>query len=97
MAFRYQCAETTRIARGLGIDSPNLRQAVDTLAVDLYGYEAMQLPTARPLYGNAAPEPIGSREAQLALPSWLNDRAWTIFGGTNEVQSTIIARSVLGL
>lgn len=57
----------------------------------------MQLPTARPLYGNAAPEPIGSREAQLALPSWLNDRAWTIFGGSDEVQKTIIAKQVLGL
>lgn len=75
----------------------NLRQAVDTLAVDLYGYEAMQLPTARPLYGNAAPEPIGARAAQLALPSWLNDRAWTIFGGSDEVQKTIIAKQVLGL
>ena len=51
----------------------------------------------RPLYGNAAPQPIGSRAAQLALPTWLNDRAWTIFGGSDEVQKTIIAKQVLGL
>ncbi|MGL6044712.1 MAG: acyl-CoA dehydrogenase family protein, partial [Sandaracinobacteroides sp.] len=32
-----------------------------------------------------------------ATPTYLNSRAWTIFGGTNEVQKTIIARTVLGL
>ena len=52
---------------------------------------------ARPLYGPDAPDPILARAAQLAAPRYLNSRAWTIFGGTNEVQSTIIARSVLGL
>ena len=51
----------------------------------------------RPLYGNSAPEPVGSREAQLAMPTYLNSRAWTIFGGTNEVQKSIIAKAVLGL
>lgn len=75
----------------------NLRQAVDRLAVDLYGHDGLQLPVERPLYGNAAPQPIGSRAAQLALPTWLNDRAWTIFGGSDEVQKTIIAKQVLGL
>ncbi len=77
--------------------SSNLRQAIQELEVDLFGYDGLQLPVTRPLYGNEAPEPIGSREAQLAMPSYLNGRAYTIFGGSNEVQRTIIAKQVLGL
>jgi alkylation response protein AidB-like acyl-CoA dehydrogenase len=79
------------------LTSANLRQAIDTLTVDMFGYDGLQLPTSRPLYGNEAPEPVGSREAQLAMPTWLNGRAWTIFGGSDEVQKTIIAKQVLGL
>lgn len=77
--------------------SSNLRQSIDELTVDLFGYDGLQLPTTRPLYGNEAPEYIGSRAAQLAMPSYLNGRAYTIFGGSDEVQKTIIAKQVLGL
>ncbi|MFQ3664824.1 MAG: acyl-CoA dehydrogenase family protein [Sphingomonadaceae bacterium] len=75
----------------------NIRQAIDELAVDLFGPAGLQLPPERPLYGNSAPEPVASREAQLAMPTYLNGRAWTIFGGSNEVQKGIIAKQVLGL
>jgi alkylation response protein AidB-like acyl-CoA dehydrogenase len=75
----------------------NLRQDIDFLAVDLFGTAALQLERARPLYGDNAPQPSHSRDAQLAAPRYLNSRAWTIFGGSNEVQANIIARSVLGL
>jgi alkylation response protein AidB-like acyl-CoA dehydrogenase len=77
--------------------SSNLRQAVDLAWMDVYGDAGLQMETARPLYGNSAPEPIHSREAQVAAPRYLNSRAWTIFGGTNEVQAGIIAKTVLGL
>ncbi len=77
--------------------SSNLRQSINSLAIDLFGYDGLQLPVSRPLYGNEAPEAIGSRESQMAMPSYLNGRAWTIFGGSDEVQKTIIARQVLGL
>lgn len=77
--------------------SSHLRQNIQELEVDLCGYDGLQLPVSRPLYGNEAPEPVGSHEAQLAMPTYLNGRAYTIFGGSSEVQRTIIAKQVLGL
>jgi alkylation response protein AidB-like acyl-CoA dehydrogenase len=75
----------------------NLRQDIDLLAVDLYGDAGLQLPTQRPLYSDMAPAPVHSKGAQLASARYLNSRAWTVFGGTNEVQANIIAKTVLGL
>lgn len=74
-----------------------LRQQVDGMAVRLYGYAGLELERRRPLYGEAAPAPLHGKAAQLAAPRYLNSLAWTIFGGTNEVQRTIIAKTVLGL
>jgi len=75
----------------------NLKQSISSLALRLYGYAGLQLARQRPLYGDDAPDPVLSRAAQMAAPTYLNNRAWTIFGGSNEVQRTIIARTVLGL
>jgi alkylation response protein AidB-like acyl-CoA dehydrogenase len=74
-----------------------LRQDVDELAVDLYGHAGLQLEATRPLYGGNAPQAIFSDGAQIASARYLNSRAWTIFGGTNEVQANIISKTVLGL
>ena len=84
----------TSLAKLLGA---NLGQRVDTLRLELFGYDALQLPLERPLYGNEAPEAVGSEAAQVAMGRYLNNRASTIFGGSNEVQKNIIAKSVLGL
>lgn len=75
----------------------NLRQEIDLLAVDLYGLAGLQLEKTRPLYGNSAPQTMQSPASLVASARYLNSRAWTIFGGTNEVQNSIIAKSVLGL
>lgn len=75
----------------------NLRQDIDLLAVDLYGPAGLELNMARPLYGDNAPAPLESPESQVASARYLNSRAWTIFGGTNEVQAGIIAKTVLNL
>jgi alkylation response protein AidB-like acyl-CoA dehydrogenase len=75
----------------------DLRRDVDALAMSVYGYTGLQLETRRPLYGNDAPEPVYSTEAQVASPRYLNSQAWPIFGGTNEIQRSIIAKTVLQL
>ena len=77
--------------------SSNIGQQVDTLRLELLGPDALQLPLERPLYGNEAPEPVGSELAQTAMGRYLNNRAATIFGGSDEVQKNIIAKTVLGL
>ena len=40
---------------------------------------------------------IGPEYALTAMPHYLNSRACSIYGGTNEVQRGIIGKAVLGL
>lgn len=74
-----------------------IRQGIETLTVDALGLAGLQLPVERPFYGPDIPEPIHSAEAQVAAARYLNARAWSIFGGTSEIQLTIIAKAALGL
>ena len=41
--------------------------------------------------------PIGPDALLTAMPRYLNDRAASIYGGSNEIQRDIMARLVLGL
>ncbi|RVU05727.1 acyl-CoA dehydrogenase [Novosphingobium umbonatum] len=75
----------------------NLRQDIDLMGMDLLGLAGMELETRRPLYGDEAPVAVHNKAAQVASARYLNSRAWTIFGGTNEVQASIIAKTVLNL
>jgi alkylation response protein AidB-like acyl-CoA dehydrogenase len=72
-----------------------LRQGVDALAMNAYGYAGLQLETQRPLYGAGSPDPVYCKAAQVAAPRYLNSRAWTIFAGSSEIQRMIIAKTVL--
>jgi alkylation response protein AidB-like acyl-CoA dehydrogenase len=74
-----------------------LRQQIDSLAVQVLGYAGLQLTPVRPLYGESCPAAELSKDAQIAMPRYLNSQAWTIFGGSNEIQRTIIAKTVLHL
>ena len=71
-------------------------QMVDELMLETAGlYAAADQPQAR-MPGSNVP-PIGPDAALTAMPRYLNDRAATIYGGSNEIQRDIIARLVLGL
>ena len=73
-----------------------IRQGIEGLAVDAFGLAGLQLRADRPFHhGKGGFE--GPPEAGLAAARYLNARAWSIFGGTSEIQLNIIARAALGL
>ncbi|MGE6696237.1 acyl-CoA dehydrogenase family protein [Hyphomonas sp. NPDC076900] len=80
----------------LKIQRTELMQAVDEVAVMANGLYAgvHQLEAVHPLSNTP---PIGPAELVTAMPRYLNNRAGSIYGGSNEVQRGIIAKGVLGL
>ena len=73
----------------LKLRGSQLQQAVTELAVEVAGPDALPF---------GAPEAVESPEwAQHAAPRYLNYRKTSIYGGSNEVQRTIIASTILGL
>ncbi len=74
----------------------NMSMRISELAVEAIGYYGSpHQPEARTVGSNVAP--IGPNEGIVALPNYLNYRAMSIAGGTNEVQKNIVAKLVLGL
>jgi len=80
----------------LKIQRTELMQAVDEVAVMANGLYAgvHQLEAVHPLSNTP---PVGPAELVTAMPRYLNNRAGSIYGGSNEVQRGIIAKGVLGL
>jgi len=73
-----------------------IRQAIAEAAVDVIGEDALVWPVARPLYETLQLPP--EDEAVLAAtPRYLNSRAFSIMGGTSEVQTNILAKTWVGL
>ena len=71
----------------VGLLVATITQAIDSLVVEALGSQALELVEERPV-----PD-----YAQLAMPSYLNNRAWSIMAGSNEVMRTLIAKTVLGI
>ena len=74
-----------------------IHQGIDELAVDAFGSAGLQLPLHRPLYAADMPEGVGPEPARATAARYLNGRAWSIFGGTSEIQLTLIAKAAVGL
>jgi len=75
----------------------SLQQDIDLAWLDLFGAAGLEHTMQRPLYGQTAPKYVFSPEAQTAASRYLNNRAWTIFGGTSEIQVSILAKNVLNM
>lgn len=77
-----------------------IRQGLEELALDAFGLEGLQARTDASTEKSEAQhlsEFSASALANLAAARYLNARAWTIFGGTSEVQLMIIAKGAVGL
>jgi len=71
-------------------------QKLDELAIEIGGvFSWVVQPEARAVGANV--EPVGPDHTLVAMPRYLNNRAASIYGGSNEIQRGIMARLVLGL
>ena len=73
-----------------------LSQKLTELAIEAVGVTGLPL-QLEALTAGSGVAPIGPEYALTALPRYLNTRATSIYGGSNEVQRGIIAKMVLGL
>src|SRR5438552_10901936 len=80
----------------LKLRNSEIRQAVTRLGVDVIGHDALAVEPMRPLY-KLNHEPAIPEEMLTVVPEYLNGRAYTIFGGTSEIQRDIIAKMMLGI
>ncbi|ATQ44156.1 acyl-CoA dehydrogenase family protein [Caulobacter mirabilis] len=71
-------------------------QRIDELAIETAGYYAGvdQIEAREP---GSNETPVGPEHSLVAMPRYLNNRAASIYGGSNEIQRDIMARLVLGL
>ena len=80
----------------LKIKGTVIRQEINDLTRRAVGPYAMPF-VSEALDGGYNGEDIGPDYAPAAAPQYFNNRKLSIFGGSNEIQRTIIAKSILGL
>ena len=73
-----------------------VRQAIAELAMDAIGEDALTWLPERPLY-ETLQLPPEDEELLAVAPRYLNSRTFTIMGGTSEIQTNILAKSLVGL
>ena len=73
-----------------------LMQQVDEIGIEMAGiFAGVYEPDSWLPTPNTAP--VGPDELAVAMPRYLNDRAASIYGGSNEIQRNIVAKAVLRL
>ena len=111
LAIRVEAIEMTefRVQAALAAGTPSstgssqlkimgteAQQAIDRLAMDALGPQAaIWQPELREIGANETP--IGPAETQGIIADFLNNRAASTYGGSNEVQRNILAKMALGL
>lgn len=77
--------------------SSELQEEITELGMQLAGLRGLEL-TGRPIPDpEANGRPPGSDLELVAMPRYLNTRAFTIFAGTSEIQREIIAKHIVGM
>lgn len=84
------------ISSAIKVRGTEMRQRVTELVVEAVGYYGLLYQPEARAYGSNI-DPVGSTLAATAMPQYLNDRAASIYAGSNEIQRNIITKTVLGL
>ena len=83
-----------RLARSDPAPGSEIQQATTELLIEVVG--PYVLPYSGP--GDMSNEPpVGPDWAGPLAPAYFNNRKVSIYGGSNEIQRSIIARAILGL
>lgn len=71
-----------------------IRQVISELSASILGPDALRWEEHRPLH-ELPEEPVIEEERKVASAAYFNSRSQSIFGGSNEIQLEIIARTLL--
>jgi len=80
----------------LKLRGSELQQAISRLAVAVLGTDALFFEPRRPLYALNEPALLPD-DALPVVAKYLDARAYTIFGGTSEIQRDIMAKALIGI